>query len=386
MNTNKPKWFFPLIVIALTIAIFITDLITPLGLATWILYIASVLISFNTGIKKFPQVIVGFIMLFMISGYLFSPPGIDKPIALLNYIIGAIIIWLTFRISYKRNKAEESHQRMLDELEVRVNERTAELMRINQKLNNEIMEHKKAELQLSEYAVELKTANEIKDKFYAIVAHDLRGPFHSFLNVSELLALDIETLSTEEIKTLSSELNLALKRQYSLLTSLLDWTRLQSKNFHLNLESFLLSILLNEVIETLMFMSKQKEIELINKIADDVFVSADKYMLKLVLHNLISNGIKFTNRKGLIEISAHKRNGIVSIKVTDNGIGIAEEYLSHIFAQDVRYTTDGTEKESGSGLGLILCKEIVEKHSGTIDVESKVGKGTTFTFTIPLSE
>jgi signal transduction histidine kinase len=385
MDKYKPKWLFPLFIIALTIAIFITDLITPLGLATWILYIAAVLISFNTSIKKFPQAIIGFIMLFMILGYLLSPPGIEKPIALLNYIIGVIIIWITFRISFKRNKAEESHQRMLDELEIRVNERTAELVRINQKLNNEIMEHKKAEIQLSEYATELKTANEIKDKFYAIVAHDLRGPFHSFLNVSELLALDIETLTTEEIRNLSSELNLALKRQYNLLTSLLDWTRLQSKKFHLSLETFLLSTLLNEVIDTLMFMSKQKEIELINNTANDLVISADKYMLKLVLHNLISNGVKFTSRKGMIKILADKQNGFVTIKVSDNGVGIAEEDLSHIFAQDVRYTTDGTEKESGSGLGLILCKEIVEKHGGTLQVESKVGKGTTFSFTIPQS-
>jgi signal transduction histidine kinase len=383
MNTDKPNWLFPLFVIVLTIAIFITDLITPLGLTTWVLYIGAVLFSFNTKIKKFPQVIVGFIMLFMILGYQLSPRGGESQIALLNYIIGVIIIWLTFRISYKRNKAEESHQRMLDELEIRVNERTAELVRINQKLNNEIMEHKKAEIQLSEYALELKTVNEIKDKFYAIVAHDLRGPFHSFLNVSELLALEIETLSTEEIKTLSRELNLALKKQFSLLTSLLDWTRLQSKKFHLNLETFLLSTLLNEVMETLMFMSKQKEIELINNIADDIVVSADKYMLKLVLNNLISNSIKFTNRKGNIKISAYKQEGIVTIKVADNGIGIAEEYLSHIFAQDVRYSTDGTEKESGSGLGLILCKEIVEKHSGTIEVKSRVGEGTTFSFTLP---
>jgi signal transduction histidine kinase len=109
-------------------------------------------------------------------------------------------------------------------------------------------------------------------------------------------------------------------------------------------------------------------------------------MLKLVLYNLISNGIKFTNKNGFIKISAIGQDGSVTINVTDNGIGIAEEDISKLFAKDVRYSTDGTAKEKGTGLGLMLCKEIVEKHGGQISIESEVGKGTKFIFSIPFSK
>ncbi|MDR3609785.1 MAG: HAMP domain-containing sensor histidine kinase [Ignavibacteriaceae bacterium] len=386
MNKIKPKWLFPLFVIALTIAIFITDIVTPFGLAVWIPYIAVVLISFNTGYKRFPKLIVGIITLFMIFGYLLSPPEINRPIELLNYIIGTGMIWLTFSISYKRKKAEDALHMMFDELEIRVKERTSDLVMTNERLNKEIIEREQVELQLQRNAEELKKANEIKDKFYSIIAHDLRGPFHTFLNVSALLADEIDTLSTEEIKGLSSELNLALKKQYQLLANLLDWTRLQNKSFNLDLETIFLREVLIEVIEPLSYMSKQKGIELINTISDDLRIIADKYMLKLVLHNLISNGIKFTNKNGLIKISAIGQDGSVIINVTDNGIGIAEEDISRLFAKDVRYSTEGTAKEKGTGLGLMLCKEIVEKHGGQISIESEVGKGTKFIFSIPFSK
>jgi signal transduction histidine kinase len=296
-----------------------------------------------------------------------------------------VMIWLTFSISFKRNKAEEELHRMLDEIEIRVKERTADLVNINNKLNREIIEREQAELQLQKNAEELKTANGIKDKFYAIIAHDLRGPFQSFLNVSEMLAVEIESLSTEEIKSFSWELNLALKKQYQLLNNLLDWTRLQTKNFNLDLETFSLRPAVYEVIETLTFMSKQKEIKLINEIEDDLKVLADKYLIKLVLHNLISNGIKFTNKNGFVEISANTQDGFVIVRVSDNGIGIAVEYLSKIFAKDIRYSTDGTANEKGTGLGLMLCKEIVDKHRGKIWVESEVGKGSRFIFSIPIA-
>ena len=140
---------------------------------------------------------------------------------------------------------------------------------------------------------------------------------------------------------------------------------------------------LNKVIELLALTAKQKGIELRNNVEDDLTVYADLNMLKLVLRNLISNGIKFTNKRGFVAVSAVKKDMIVEITVSDNGVGIAEGDLGKLFRDDVRYSTEGSSKEQGTGLGLLLCKEIVEKHGGKIWFESEVNKGSIFYFTIP---
>lgn len=250
----------------------------------------------------------------------------------------------------------------------------------------DITERKNAELQLQKYADELKSANEARDRFYSIIAHDLRGPFQAFLNVSEMCATEIDTLTTEEIKIFATELNLALKRQYQLLTDLLDWTRLQTKDFNLNLENSKLHILVNEVIDSLALMSKQKEIKVKNKVDKNSFILTDTHLLKLALRNLISNGIKFTNRKGFVIISSKTLDGYIAVTVSDNGIGISKEDISKLFTRNERFSTDGTAMETGTGLGLMICKQIVEKHGGNIWIESELGKGSKFIFTIPESK
>ena len=249
----------------------------------------------------------------------------------------------------------------------------------------DITERKNAEVQLQKYADELKSANEARDRFYSIIAHDLRGPFQAFLNVSEMCAIEIDTLTKEEIKTFATELNLALKRQYQLLTDLLDWTRLQTKNFVLTLEHAFLHNLVEEVLEPLTFISKQKEIELKNIITEEILIITDTHLLKLSLRNLISNSIKFTNRKGSVTVSAKPLDGFIAVTVSDNGIGISKEDIGKLFTRNERFSTDGTAMETGTGLGLMICKEIVEKHGGNIWIESEVGKGSKFIFTIPQS-
>jgi len=247
-----------------------------------------------------------------------------------------------------------------------------------------ITERKRASIHLQNYTEELKLLNESKDKFFSIIAHDIRSPFTGFLGLSTILVEDIDSLTRDEIQEHSRELNLALHKQYELLTDLLDWARLQNKNFTLTKEIISQNNELMKIIEPLSLTAKQKQIDLINNVKDDISVFADFNMLKLVIRNLISNSIKFTNAGGWVKVSTVKGDEFIQIEVSDNGVGISPNNLSKLFHDDVRYTTEGTSKEKGTGLGLLMCKEIVEKHGGKIWVESEVDKGSTFKFTLPL--
>jgi PAS domain S-box-containing protein len=247
----------------------------------------------------------------------------------------------------------------------------------------DISQRKQNEIKLKEYSQELQTAKSTKEKFFSIIAHDLRSPFQTLLNASELLSKDIDSLSNDEIKELSSGLNSSIKKQFFLLTDLLNWTRLQAKNFVLNRQDISLKKITDEVIEPLLFTANEKGIKIQNDIPADLSVTADDNMLKLVIRNLAANSIKFTTPGGSVRINAYKNEAGTAVSVADNGVGISPEDISKLFRDDLRFSTSGTKKEEGSGLGLILCKEIIEKHGGRISVESKAGEGSTFTFTIP---
>lgn len=232
----------------------------------------------------------------------------------------------------------------------------------------------------------LKQTNESKDKFFRILAHDLKGPFQSFLGYSELLSSKIDTLTNEEIRKIGYNLNKSLRRQYLLLNDLLDWSKLQLGDFSLIIENFSLRNITSEVTEILSSTAESKSVRLINNIKDSVYVDADVKMIKLVLRNLISNGIKYSNINGRVEISAEERNDFIEIKIKDNGVGIESENLDKLFKIEYHFTTEGTANEKGSGLGLNMCKEIIEKHGGRIYAESKLNIGSTFTLTIPVNK
>jgi len=241
---------------------------------------------------------------------------------------------------------------------------------------------RKINKQLNELNDRLKELNATKDRFFSIVAHDLRGPFHSLLAFSDALSNDIDELSIDEIKSFNADINKSLKKQFALLNDLLDWSRLQSENYNLKLENIEIYNLINEVMDTLSLTAAQKEIKLINEVDKNIIVNADKNMIQLVLRNLISNSLKFSNVQGIIKVTSLPKEGNVEIKVSDNGVGIRSEDLDKIFHIDVHYTTQGTFKEKGTGLGLILCKEIIEKHGGEISISSELGKGTDISFTL----
>lgn len=239
-----------------------------------------------------------------------------------------------------------------------------------------------AQNRLEEYARELRESNQIKDKFFSIVSHDLRSPFQGLLAASKILASEIDKLTKEEVTVLARELNLSIRRQYEFLTDLLDWSKLQRKNSIINPETVFLRKELERVLEPLQLLASQKNIEIRNAVGSCTTVFADLNMLKLVLRNLVANGIKFTNPHGVVVVSAIEKGDLVDIAVSDNGIGIRKEKLGLIFNKDTLYTTEGTANETGTGLGLMLCKEIIEKHGSEIVVESEEAKGSKISFAL----
>lgn len=242
---------------------------------------------------------------------------------------------------------------------------------------------KAANIKLNELNSKLKKKDLAKDRFLSIVAHDLRGPYQSNLGISEYLMKELNSLSKEEIESSVANLNSTLKKQYELLDNLLKWGTLQEGNIEFNKELFSLKVSVNDIFELLELTAKKKEIVLVNNISDDQVVNADKNMLYLLLRNLITNSIKFSYNKTSVEVNSVKNAGGIQITVLDNGVGIEEKILENLFKVDIHYTAKGTNQEEGSGLGLLLCKEIIEKHGGSIWAESEVDKGSQFIFTLP---
>lgn len=240
-----------------------------------------------------------------------------------------------------------------------------------------------ANQRLNEFNRQLREANAAKDRFFSIIAHDLRGPFHSLLGSSEILASSADTLEKEEILKLGEGIYNSLTKQYGLLNDLLEWSKFQNGRFSLNPEKFNLKDSIDEVIEPLNHTIITKQLAFKNCVDSSIIVHADQKMIQLVMRNLVSNSIKFTPNGGCVNVSAAESGGNIEISVTDTGVGISREDMDKLFKIDVHHSTKGTGDESGTGFGLILCKEIIEKHSGTIKVESEPGRGSRFSFTIP---
>ena len=224
-----------------------------------------------------------------------------------------------------------------------------------------------------------------KDLFISILAHDLRSPFTALIGISDLLIENLRGYSIKQTAELLQHLKNASTDTFALLEDLLAWTSSQSGKMPYNPQILNFSDIWKNILDSLNISAEAKSITL--KISTygnmPVFVFADINMIKTILRNLVSNAIKFTNKGGTITINARENSENATVSVSDNGIGIVPDKLSKLFNISHRYTTKGTEKECGTGLGLILCKEFVEKHGGKIWVESLPGEGSTFSFTLP---
>lgn len=229
----------------------------------------------------------------------------------------------------------------------------------------------------------LEEENADKDKFFSIISHDLKNPIGTIMSSSEFLDYEYDDFTDKERKELINIIKNSSRRTYDLLEDLLDWARAKMGNIKYEPESTNLSRRANEIFDLLEHNANNKDIELLNKISKDLFAFGDENMINLIIRNLTSNAIKFTNNGGKIEINSILENDEVKISVTDNGVGISEKDQQKLFRIDTYHTTIGTNEEPGTGVGLIFCKELVEKNNGKIWVESELGKGSKFIFTLP---
>ncbi|MCU7497391.1 MAG: PAS domain S-box protein [Ignavibacteria bacterium] len=259
----------------------------------------------------------------------------------------------------------------------------AEVLRYSEELRKSKEALEKNALELDALNKNLQEANASKDKFFSIVAHDLRSPFSALLGFTEYLSGNIDELEKDEIKDFSFRVHTSLKRIFRLVDNLLQWSTLQSGRMKFTPVSFCLNHLIREVLDIYQVNAARKRVNLNFEFDGDYDVFADKNMADTVIRNLLSNALKFTYPDGRVTISVHddaEENIIVA--VSDTGTGISQEDISKLFRIEENVSKVGTDKEKGTGLGLILVKDFVERNGGKIWVESEPGQGSTFKFTL----
>lgn len=267
----------------------------------------------------------------------------------------------------------EAVRSFLQELEIK--KQNIELEEINNNLEKLVIERTQ----------ELEKANATKDKFFSIIAHDLKNSFTGLLGYSDILMTDFDRFPNEEKKTIVSAIRQVSEGTYKLLQNLLDWARVQTGNITFVPEDFNLHGFVSDEYNLLKSIAEQKQISMDFHSFKDIMVKADKNMMSTVVRNLVSNAIKYTSANGKITIDITKDDKFAKITVTDTGMGISPDNMQKLFKVNEDFKTHGTNNEEGTGLGLILSKEFVNKNGGDIFITSTLGKGTEISFTTPLS-
>ncbi len=246
--------------------------------------------------------------------------------------------------------------------------------------------------QLMRYANDLKLMNEAKNKFFSIISHDLKGPFNAIMGFSDILTTEWDDYSDEERRHFIRNIYNSASNTFRLVENLLEWARTQTGQSQINPVLIDLSVLANEMVIQLRELADRKQIKLYPAINFNTMVYADENMLKTVLRNLLTNAIKFTMPGGMVTVSSRSiaepegNKAMVEVSVRDNGIGIPQEILSRLFVIGEKVSRPGTSQEKGTGLGLIICREFIEKNGGAIHAESEEGKGSRFYFRLPEGE
>jgi len=235
---------------------------------------------------------------------------------------------------------------------------------------------------IEQIASELDSANKTKARFFSIIAHDLKNPFNVIIGFSNLLKSNIDDFERDRIIMFADRIYDTSLKAYALLENLLEWAKSQTNSIAYSPSKILFNTLVNENVELLKSNGIKKNTILVNNLKSDFYVFADANMINTVLRNLISNALKFT-KDGSVSISSEKIDKFYKISIEDTGVGISKEVLTNLFEIDKAISSAGTDGELGSGIGLILCKEFISKHGGTISVESKKGVGSIFSFTLP---
>lgn len=296
-------------------------------------------------------------------------------------VVSAIIISGLLFFVWQRQQANKkllrTNQRLSD-VSIELSDMNIELSGLNEELVNK-------EAAIAQQNNLLREMNDSKNKLFAIIGHDLRAPINSLQALMGLLITHHDLLTREEMKKYFHELNRSLKNLNNLTGNLLEWSFSQTNTIEFTPEIFDVAYALKENEELLTDLAQNKKIAIVNETQPGLWVWAHRHSINTVIRNLISNAIKFTHEGGKVTIYAVRLDGFIKISVIDNGVGMQDATKNTIFKIGEKRSTPGTANEKGSGLGLLLCKEFVENNGGTIDMETTLGKGSTFYFTIPIA-
>ncbi len=252
-------------------------------------------------------------------------------------------------------------------------------------IDRDISERKQAEAEIINMNAKLLKTNTEKDKFFSIIAHDLRGPFSNFLGLTKIMAESLTTLSIDEIEKFANSMKSSATNLYRLLENLLEWAKIQQGLIPFKPKLNPLWVIIDESVEMIVEAAEKKGIKISYNFSSETEVFADSNILQTIFRNLISNAIKFTPRGGNIQISAKPNmDQNLEVSVKDSGIGMDTEMIENLFRIDIDTNRKGTDEELSTGLGLFICKDFIEKHGGNLWVESEVGVGSTFYFTLPI--
>lgn len=357
-----PVWLI-VVSVATVVGVLVLDLFAPTTLASEMFYVGLVLVSLWWPHKQSVLIATLVSIILLIFGVVLSDLRGDWWYEITNRCIALLAIGITALLCSQRKQIEET------------------LRQSNEQLQQQITERKRAEEALRERERQLRELNASKDKFFSILAHDLKNPLASFVVYVSLLENFAER-GAEERKKLIQMFKASAENLSELLENLLTWARIQQGRIAPSLRQISIWPIAAQNVKLLTPNASQKQITLNNLVPQEFSVSADFDMLNTVVRNLLANAIKFTNTGGTVAIAAIPDGDMVKVVVSDTGIGIPVEKLSNLFRIDAKYQRAGTAGEKGTGLGLILCKEFVEKQGGHIWAESEVGKGSTFALTL----
>lgn len=279
--------------------------------------------------------------------------------------------------------AEEKNQsEMRLTLEMKENEYIEEKLQYARLINDQLNEKNE---QIAFRNEKLKEMNATKDRLFSIIGHDLKNPFTVLISLSQMIKDQLDNLDNEDLKKSLTLINSTSNQAFALLDNLLDWARSQTGEIKFAPVSFKLNESVREVLVQIGSQSEKKQVKIKNNIGKADLITADRNMIQTIFRNLISNAIKFSQPGGEVELDAvfDETNDKTVITITDHGVGIPEENIVQLFDIKKHQSTKGTLQESGTGLGLLICKEFIEKHSGNIHVFSAIGKGTRITFELP---
>jgi len=252
-----------------------------------------------------------------------------------------------------------------------------------QTVSRDITEKKENELALHRLNHELGELNKQKDKLLSVISHDLRGPFHSLQGLFSIVLMDFESLSRDELHSVLKKLKKQTDNSFGLLQDLLLWSRNQFDMIEVKSQCIKIKDAVTRVVDHFQAQASEKGIKIIDSIPAGLSVTTDEHMFKTILRNLISNAIKFSNSDCEILLKAQQRGKFIAFSVVDEGCGIESNIIEKILSVKTIHTTEGTNGEKGFGLGISICKDFINKLGGHMYIESKVGKGSTFTFTLP---